>query len=46
MPSQDGQGRKLPHIVSIVANLPITEVEGHYLLARQRRKKPRTERIL
>jgi hypothetical protein len=30
MPSQDGQGRKLLHIVSIVANLPITEVERHY----------------
>jgi len=30
MPSQDSQGRKLLHIVSIVANLPITGVEGHY----------------
>jgi hypothetical protein len=28
--SQDGQGRKLLHIMSIVANLPITGVEGHY----------------
>jgi hypothetical protein len=33
MPSQDGQGRKLPHIVSIVANVLITEVEGHYRIA-------------
>src|SRR5713101_5390571 len=31
MPSQDSQGRKLLHIVSIVANLPITGVEGHCL---------------
>ena len=30
MPSQDRQGRKLLHTVSIVANLPITDVEGHY----------------
>jgi len=30
MPSQDSQGRKLLHSVSIVANLPITAVEGHY----------------
>ena len=30
MPSQDRQGRKLLHIASIVANLPITGVEGHY----------------
>ena len=30
MLSQGGQGRKLPHIVSIVAKLSITEVEGHY----------------
>jgi hypothetical protein len=30
MPSQDSQGRKLLYIVSTVANLPITGVEGHY----------------
>src|SRR6266446_4267851 len=30
MPSQDSQGRKLLHIVSIVANLPVTDTEGHY----------------
>jgi hypothetical protein len=30
MPSQDNQGRKLRHIVSIVANLPITGVKGYY----------------
>jgi hypothetical protein len=35
MPSQDGQGRKLPHIVSIVANVLITEVEGHYQIFRK-----------
>ncbi len=34
MPSQDSQGRMLLHIVSIVANLPITEVEGHYPFSR------------
>ena len=36
MPSQDSQGRKLLHIVVIVANLPITGVEGHYLKDRIR----------
>jgi hypothetical protein len=29
--SQDSQGRKLLPLVSIVANLSITEVEGHHL---------------
>ena len=28
MPSQDSQGRTLRHIVSIVADVPITAVEG------------------
>jgi hypothetical protein len=30
MVSQDSQGRKLLHMVSIVANLRITGIEGHY----------------
>jgi hypothetical protein len=30
MTSQDSQGRKLLYIVSTVAHLPITGVEGHY----------------
>jgi hypothetical protein len=35
IPSQDSQERKLLHIVSIVINLPITEVEGHYQKMKQ-----------
>ena len=29
MPEQDGQGRKQPHMVSIAAHVPITDVEEH-----------------
>jgi hypothetical protein len=35
MSSQDSQGRKLLHMVSIVAHLPITAVEGHYQIFRK-----------
>src|SRR5262245_9982257 len=41
MPQQDSQGRKLLYMMSIVANLPITEVEGHYPLSDLPRAAPR-----